>query len=147
MADVRFVTLDPGHFHAALVQKEMYPGVSRVVHVYAPLGPDLIDHLARVSRFNQRADNPTSWELQVHATPDFLPQMLRDRAGNAVVLSGRNRGKIDRVQSSLEAGFNALLSAYPPHLHSVRTRVMRHLRGLDLVAFATAMERIAAEVP
>jgi predicted dehydrogenase len=109
MADVRFVTLDPGHFHAALVQKEMYPGVSKVVHVYAPLGPDLIDHLARVSRFNQRADNPTSWELQVHATPDFLPQMLRDRAGNAVVLSGRNRGKIDRVQSSLEAGFNALV--------------------------------------
>jgi hypothetical protein len=54
-----------------------------------------------VSRFNQRADNPTSWELQVHATPDFLTQMLRDRAGNAVVLSGRNRGKIDRVQSSL----------------------------------------------
>jgi len=45
----------------------------------APLGPDLIDHLARVSRFNQRADNPTSWELQVHATPEFLPQMLRDR--------------------------------------------------------------------
>jgi predicted dehydrogenase len=109
MADVRFVTLDPGHFHAALVQKEMYPGVSKVVHVYAPLGPDLIDHLARVSRFNQRADNPTSWELQVHATPDFLPQMLRDRAGNAVVLSGRNRGKIDRVQSSLDAGFNALV--------------------------------------
>ncbi|PYQ41171.1 MAG: oxidoreductase [Acidobacteria bacterium] len=109
MADVRFVTLDPGHFHAALVQKEMYPGVSKVVHVYAPLGPDLIDHLARVSRFNQRADNPTSWELQVHATPDFLSQMLRDRAGNAVVLSGRNRGKIDRVQSSLDAGFNALV--------------------------------------
>src|SRR5690242_13632631 len=27
-ADVRFMTLDPGHFHAALVQKEMYPGVS-----------------------------------------------------------------------------------------------------------------------
>src|SRR6266850_4037404 len=70
MADIRFVTLDPGHFHAALVQKEMYPGVSKVVHVYAPLGPDLIDHLARVSRFNQRAENPTTWELQVHAVPD-----------------------------------------------------------------------------
>jgi predicted dehydrogenase len=109
MADVRFITLDPGHFHAALVQKEMYPGVSKVVHVYAPLGPDLIDHLARVSRFNQRADRPTSWELQVHATPDFLPQMLRDRAGNAVVLSGRNRGKIDRVQASLDGGLHALV--------------------------------------
>ena len=29
------VTLDPGHFHAALVQKSMYPDVSPVVHVYA----------------------------------------------------------------------------------------------------------------
>ena len=28
MPDVRLMTLDPGHFHAALVQKEMYPGVA-----------------------------------------------------------------------------------------------------------------------
>ena len=109
VAEVRFITLDPGHFHAALVQKEMYPGVSPTVHVYAPLGPDLIDHLARVARFNQRAEDPTRWELQVHATPDFMAQMLRDRPGNAVVLSGRNRGKIDRVQASLEAGLHALV--------------------------------------
>src|SRR5262245_35975274 len=109
MAEVRLITLDPGHFHAALVQKEMYAGVPRTVHVYAPLGPDLIDHLARVSRFNQRAESPTSWELQVHAAPDFLAQMLRDRPGNAVVLSGRNRGKIDRIQASLDAGLNALV--------------------------------------
>ena len=39
MDQVRLMTLDPGHFHAALVQKEMYPGVATVVHVYAPLGP------------------------------------------------------------------------------------------------------------
>ena len=45
-SDVRFMTLDPGHFHAALVQKEMYPGVSPQVDVYAPLGPDLLGHLA-----------------------------------------------------------------------------------------------------
>ena len=38
MADVRLMTVDPGHFHAALVQKEMYPGVSKRVHVFAPLG-------------------------------------------------------------------------------------------------------------
>ena len=38
MAEVRLITLDPGHFHAALVQKEMYPGVAKQVHVYAPLG-------------------------------------------------------------------------------------------------------------
>src|SRR5262252_5945345 len=88
MAEVRFITLDPGHFHAALVQKEMYPGVSHTVHVYAPVGSDLLDHLARVTRFNQRADNPTSWALEVHASPDFLARMIADRPGNAVVLYG-----------------------------------------------------------
>jgi predicted dehydrogenase len=109
VADIRFVILDPGHFHAALVQREMYPGVDKTVHVYAPLGPDLVDHLARVSRFNQRAQDPTTWQLQVHAVPDFLAQMVRDHAGNVVVLSGRNHGKIDRVQASLDAGMNALV--------------------------------------
>ncbi len=24
---VRFITLDPGHFHASLIHKEMYPGI------------------------------------------------------------------------------------------------------------------------
>ncbi|NLU22587.1 MAG: oxidoreductase, partial [Phycisphaerae bacterium] len=32
---VRIMTLDPGHYHAALVQKEMYDQVDPVVHVYA----------------------------------------------------------------------------------------------------------------
>ncbi len=54
MTEIRLMTLDPGHFHAALVQKEMYPDVSRRVDVYAPLGNDLVDHLARVARFNTR---------------------------------------------------------------------------------------------
>jgi len=109
MADIRFITLDPGHFHAALVQKEMYPGVSRTVHVYAPVGSDLLDHLARVTRFNQRPDNPTSWALEVHASPDFMERMVKDHPGNAVVISGRNRGKIDRIQASLDASLHALV--------------------------------------
>ena len=37
----RLVTLDPGHFHASLVQKFMYLDVDPVVHVYAPAGEDL----------------------------------------------------------------------------------------------------------
>src|SRR2546429_7732288 len=79
MTEIRFMTLDPGHFHAALVQKEMYPGVSSKVDVYAPLGSDLIDHLARVSRFNTRKENPTAWELEVHTGRDFLERMCRER--------------------------------------------------------------------
>jgi DNA-binding MarR family transcriptional regulator len=41
------------------------------------------------------------------------------------------------------AGFTRLERAWPTHLASVRTHVMDHLSGLDLVAFARAMETIA----
>ena len=105
---VRLITLDPGHFHAGLIQKEMYPGVDPTVHVYAPLGPDLLAHLGRVSAFNRRAESPTSWRLEVHTGPDFLERMLREKPGNVVVLSGRNRGKMDRILASVEAGLNVL---------------------------------------
>jgi predicted dehydrogenase len=108
MAEVRLITLDPGHFHAALVQKEMYPGVARQAHVYAPLGADLIAHLQRVAAFNARRDNPTSWELEIHTGTDALRRMLHERLGNLAVLSGRNREKIDRILAAVEAGVNVL---------------------------------------
>lgn len=108
MAEIRFITLDPAHFHAALVQKEMYPGVSPTVTIYAPLGTDLTEHLLRVARFNLRAENPTAWKLDIHTGSDFIERMLKERPGNVVVLSGRNRAKIDRIQASVEAGLNVL---------------------------------------
>jgi predicted dehydrogenase len=107
-ATVRLITLDPGHFHAALIQKDMYPGVSDTVHVYAPLGPDLIAHLSRISQFNQRGESPTRWRMEIHTGPDFLEKMLKERPGNVVVLSGRNQGKIDRILACLNAGLNVL---------------------------------------
>ena len=106
---VRFITLDPGHFHASLVHKEMYPGlVSPVVHIYAPLGPDLVEHLGRLSLFNHRAENPTTWQLEIHTSPDFFPRMLREKPGNAVVLAGRNDVKIGYIEGSVDAGLNVL---------------------------------------
>src|SRR5437868_4428877 len=108
MDDYRLITLDPGHFHAALIQKEAYPGVSNRVAVYAPLSTDLTEHMNRVARFNARAQNPTNWELDVHASPDFLERMVAERAGNIVVLSGRNRLKIHYIQAALEAGLHVL---------------------------------------
>src|SRR5690606_25508638 len=89
-AALRLVTLDPGHFHAALVQKSMYPGVSPVVHVYAPEGDELRQHLARIEAYNARPDDPTHWEVQVHTGPDFLDRMIADRAGDIVVIAGNN---------------------------------------------------------
>src|SRR5918996_692197 len=108
MPDVRLMTLDPGHFHAALLQKEMYPGVAARVDIFAPLGPDLIEHLKRISSFNRRDERPTAWLTEVHARPDFFERMLRERPGNVVVLSGRNRGKIDRIGASVASGLNVL---------------------------------------
>ena len=108
MADVRLMTVDPGHFHAGLIQKEMYPEVAARVDIYAPLGADLIEHLKRVSSFNRRAERPTRWLTEVHASPDFFERMLRERPGNVVVLSGRNRGKIDRIGASVNAGLHVL---------------------------------------
>ena len=48
-SEVKLITLDPGHFHAALVQKTMYPGVDSVVQVYAPGGADLQLHLDNIN--------------------------------------------------------------------------------------------------
>jgi predicted dehydrogenase len=108
MADVRLMTLDPGHFHAALIQKEMYPGVASSVDVYAPAGWDLDEHLKRVEAYNRRAEKRTSWKTEVHTGDDFLARMLRERPGNAVILSGRNRPKIDRIAQSVRAGLHVL---------------------------------------
>ncbi len=108
MPDVRLMTVDPGHFHAALVQKEMYPGVAPRVDVYAPLGWDLYEHLKRIDGFNRRGEHPTAWETELHASPDFFERLLREHPGNVVVLSGRNRGKIDRIVASVKSGLNVL---------------------------------------
>ena len=106
--EVRLITLDPAHFHAALVQKEMLPGIAKRVSIYAPLGPDLLAHLRLIEQFNTRADNPTSWELDVHCSPRSLKEMLSGRPGNAVVLAGRNSRKIGKIKASLDAGLNVL---------------------------------------
>jgi hypothetical protein len=106
--EIRLMVLDPGHFHAALVQKEMYPELAKRVDVYAPMGGEVIDYLNRVTAFNLRKEKPTSWEVELHASPDFLARMLREHPGNVVVLTGRNRPKIDRIQSSVDAGLAVL---------------------------------------
>lgn len=107
-ARFRLVTLDPGHFHAALVQKSMYPDVSPVVHVYAPEGEELQQHVARIQSYNTRAQDPTRWELQLHTSPDFVERMIADRAGNIVVIAGNNARKAEYIVRAVEAGFHVL---------------------------------------
>jgi predicted dehydrogenase len=121
---VELITLDPGHFHAALVQKFMLPGVSPRVRVYAPPGDDLDLHLQRIDGFNKRRDNPTTWEQDVHSGADWLDRAMfpneilnlephgrgtwKTRPPAVVVISGNNARKSEYITKSVNAGFNVL---------------------------------------
>ena len=105
---VQLVTLDPGHFHAALVQKTGYEEVDSTVHVYAPEGNDLKLHLDRVNGFNARNDAPTNWNEQVYTGTDFFEKMIAEKKGNVVVLSGNNKKKTEYILASLKNQFNVL---------------------------------------
>src|SRR5664280_241672 len=105
---VKLMTVDPGHFHAALVQKIMYDQVSPEVHVYAPEGPDYLQHLDRIKSYNGRTADPTSWNEIVYTGPDFFDKMLEQRPGNVVVLSGNNQKKAEYISRSINTGLNVL---------------------------------------
>ena len=106
--EVKLINLDPGHFHAALVQKFMYEQVDPTVHIYAPAGPDVQDHLNRVKGFNERAENPTSWVHEIYTGDDFVEKMLAEKAGNVIVISGNNAKKTAYIHAGIEAGINVL---------------------------------------
>ena len=116
LAAIQFVTVDPGHFHAALVQNRSYEGVSPEVLVYAPEGGDLKSHLALIEQFNTRAQNPTAWKETVYSGPDFLERFKADaakrtadeNASRIVVLAGRNNLKPEYYLAAVEAGMNVL---------------------------------------
>jgi len=103
------VTVDPGHFHAALVQKIMYDKVSPRAYVYAPEGPDYLQHIARINSYNSKTENPTHWEEEVFIGPDYFERMLDDRPGNVIILSGNNMKKAEYILKSVNAGFNVLV--------------------------------------
>jgi predicted dehydrogenase len=105
---VRLMTVDPGHFHAALVQKIMYDQILPDVNVYAPEGPDVKQHLGRIDSYNNRTADPTKWNEIVYTGPDFFEKMLADKPGNVVVLSGNNRKKAEYISKSVNAGLNVL---------------------------------------
>ena len=103
---VNLITLDPGHYHAALVQKSMYEQVDPTVYVYAPNGPDVRNHMRQILRFNSRPENPTHWQEIIHTGDDFLERMVADKHGDIVVISGNNRRKTEYIQASIDAGLN-----------------------------------------
>ena len=104
--EIKLITLDPGHFHAALVQKKSYPQVCHDVYVYAPEGEDLLEHLKRIEGYNSRTEMPTNWNEIVYTGSDYIETMLRDKSGNVMITAGNNGKKVDYLKSTLSAGIN-----------------------------------------
>lgn len=130
---VKLITLDPGHFHAALVQKSMYPQVDPTVHVYAKKGLDLQLHLDKIKGYNSSTTSPTSWKEMVYEGDDFFNRMLQEKAGNVVVLAGNNQLKTDYILKSVRAGY---------HVFSDKPMVINE-KGFGQLkeAFATAKKK------
>jgi len=105
---VKLITLDPGHFHAALVQKSMQEGIDSNVNVYAPEGSELQSHLDLIKQYNERKENPTHWSEKIYTGSDFFEKMIAEKKGNVVVLAGNNLHKTNYISKSIEAGINVL---------------------------------------
>jgi len=103
---VGLIVLNPGHYHAALVQKTMYDQVDPAVRVYAPDGPEVQEYLERIRGFNSRPEDPTNWQQRVYRGGDYLEKMRTDKPGNVVVISGNNKKKTEYIMAAIDAGLN-----------------------------------------
>lgn len=123
---IKLIVLEPGHFHAALVQKEMYAGVDTAVQVFAPEGPELDAYLGLIKKYNTRKEHPTNWDQQVYTGKDYLDKVFREETGNTIVpgnpvipgdsvvrdkiivLAGKNGNKTAYIKRAVDAGINVL---------------------------------------
>lgn len=106
--EIELAVLDPGHFHASLLQKFPQKQVNDTVWVYAPEGDELDQYLRSIEGYNQRADNPTDWNEVVYAGNDYLEKMIREKKGNVLVLAGNNGKKTNYIARLINAGYNVL---------------------------------------
>jgi predicted dehydrogenase len=103
---VTIMSLDPGHFHAGLIHKSMYPQVNSTVYIFAPEGAELEDYLKRIEGYNMRDSSPTAWELKLVKGDDFLEEMISKKPGNVMVVAGKNDRKIDYISAAISNGIH-----------------------------------------
>ena len=102
------LVLEPGHFHAALTLRQHHPRLSDDVYIYATDGPDLENFLRIVRTFNQRADNPTRWNLHVYRGNDHFERLCTEQPGEVVMIAGRNDSKMASIYRLHADGFFVL---------------------------------------
>lgn len=104
--EITIMSLDPGHFHAGLIHKSMYPQVDSTVYVFAPEGAELKDYMNRLSGYNNRDEDPTTWNLQLSLGDDYLEKMISTKPGNVMMVAGKNDRKIDYISTAISNGIN-----------------------------------------
>lgn len=130
---VKLMSLDPGHFHSALIQKSMYDDVDSTVFLFAPEGEEVQDYLSKIESYNTRADNPTHWNIVPYLGNDFFEKMINEKPGNVMNVSGKNSKKIDYILGSVKAGI---------HVYADKPLVINK-KGFEKLkeAFAVAAEK------
>lgn len=103
---MQLIVLDPGHFHASLVQQQMYPGIDSVIKVFAPEGPEVKQYLQRVADYNTQDSPAVHWVTDVYTGPAYLEKMQQCAPGSIVVLAGNNRLKPAYIQRAVQAGMH-----------------------------------------
>lgn len=142
--EVTIMTLDPGHFHAALVQKSMYKDVDSTSYVYGPKGPDIQDYLNRIEGYNQREKNPTHWNEKVYTGEDYLERMIADKPGNVMVVSGRNNLKMGYIKAAVNAGINVYADkpmVISPEDYTLLEEVFKTAKQKNLLVYDIMTER------
>jgi len=141
----RFIVIDPGHFHAALVFKRPgYEGISPLVGVYAPVDEDFTDHMNRVIPFNNRADDPAQWRYKIHLGPDYREAVFGERFGDIAIFSGKNNEKLDNIKACVDSGFNVLADkpwVIDPDKFPLLDTVLTEADRKGLVAYDIMTER------
>ena len=102
------MTVAPGHFHAALIQKKMYPMVDSQVYVFAPEGPEVADYISRIDAYNNREEDPTGWKTKLYVGDDFFDKLIEEKPGNLVTLAGNNRNKTEYILECIKNGLHVL---------------------------------------
>lgn len=120
------IVINPGHFHAALILREMHPDLSKDVYVYAEEGVDLKSFIRLVNSFNYRKDNPTSWDLHVYAGDDFLDRAVEEAKGDIAIFAGKNSRKIYYIKAMHDAGIK-VLSDKPLTINQRGVKILKEL--------------------
>ena len=141
---LEIVVLDPGHFHASLLQKETLTDVGDTIRIYAPEGTGVNQYLESIDSYNQRSESPTTWKKQVYTGDDYLQKMLADHKGNVVVLAGNNQKKTRYIIESIKAGYHVLADkplAINPQDFKLLTEAYQLAKEKNLLLYDLMTER------